>query len=77
MGNVTVLDLQHLLTASIAVLHPGLKLEYFRQHEWDNEWIDMAEDLVREEYAVNYQKKENIPRNGNAGEHHNQVMYNY
>ena len=60
MGDVMVLASWHWLTISGAVLHPGLKLEYFRQHEWDEEWIDMAENLVREEYAVNYQNKEVI-----------------
>ena len=65
MGDVMVLASWHRLTISSAVLHPGLKLEYFWQHEWDKEWIDMAENLVREEYAVNYQNKEVI--SGNSG----------
>jgi hypothetical protein len=26
-----------------SVLHPGLKLEYFRQHGWEEEWIENAE----------------------------------
>jgi hypothetical protein len=58
-----------------AVLHPGLKLEYFRQHEWEDDWIDMAENLVREEYIVNYQNDENVPENGNTVdlERNNQV----
>ena len=38
------------------VLHPGLKLEYFRQHDWEKEWIEQAETMVREEYAANYEK---------------------
>ena len=38
------------------VLHPGLKLEYFRLREWEKEWIDQAEKMVREEYAANYEK---------------------
>jgi hypothetical protein len=38
------------------VLHPGLKLEYFRQHDWEKEWVDQAETLVREEYAASYEK---------------------
>ncbi|THU92633.1 hypothetical protein K435DRAFT_598527, partial [Dendrothele bispora CBS 962.96] len=32
------------------VLHPGLKLEYFRQHEWEEEWVRQAERLTRVEY---------------------------
>ena len=38
------------------VLHPGLKLKYFRLREWEKEWIDQAEKMVREEYAANYEK---------------------
>ncbi len=45
------------------VLHPGLKLEYFRQHQWDEEWIDVAENLVREEYMVNYEKHPTVSEN--------------
>jgi hypothetical protein len=39
------------------VLHPGMKLDYFRQHKWEAEWIDQAEDLVRQEYQTNYKGK--------------------
>jgi hypothetical protein len=39
------------------VLHPGMKLEYFRQHGWEEEWIDQAENLVREEYITKYEKE--------------------
>jgi hypothetical protein len=38
------------------VLHPGLKLEYFHQHQWEREWIEQAEKMVREEYTMNYEK---------------------
>jgi hypothetical protein len=37
------------------VLHPGLKLEYFRQHSWEQDWIDKAEELTREEYIRTYE----------------------
>ncbi|TFY79033.1 hypothetical protein EWM64_g4980 [Hericium alpestre] len=37
------------------VLHPGLKLQYFRNHHWEDEWIETAENLVREEYAHHYE----------------------
>jgi len=53
---------------SFTVLHPGLKLEYFRQHKWEDKWIDVAENLVCEEYAVNYQNNENVLRNVDAEE---------
>src|SRR5271154_3426232 len=39
------------------VLHPALKLEYFRVHNWKREWIRLAEQLVRDEYTKNYQGK--------------------
>lgn len=42
--------------ATPTVLHPGLKLEYFRQHQWEKEWIEQAETMVREEYAATYEK---------------------
>jgi hAT family C-terminal dimerisation region len=38
------------------VLHPGLKLEYFRRQKWDEEWIEMVEDLTRDQY-MNYKRK--------------------
>jgi len=28
------------------VLHPRLKLEYFRQHHWEGEWIEEAENMT-------------------------------
>jgi len=31
------------------VLPPGLKLEYFHVHNWEDEWIKTAENLVHEE----------------------------
>jgi hypothetical protein len=38
------------------VLHPGLKLEYFRRQQWEKAWIEQAETMVREEYAASYEK---------------------
>lgn len=38
------------------VLHPGMKLEYFRYQKWENAWIVQAEDLVYEEYSARYEK---------------------
>ena len=37
------------------VLHPGLKLGYFRQHKWEDEWVEEAENLAREEYIGRYE----------------------
>ena len=42
------------------VLHPGLKLEYFRQQEWEEEWIDNAEDLTYKVYVAQYEGKEDM-----------------
>lgn len=39
------------------MLHPGLKLEYFRQQDWEAEWVDNAMELVREEYKAHYDGK--------------------
>ncbi|KAF8171027.1 hypothetical protein K438DRAFT_2059511 [Mycena galopus ATCC 62051] len=36
------------------VLHPNIKLEYFRSRRWEREWIDTAKSLVRVEYDSNY-----------------------
>jgi len=38
------------------VLHPGLKLEYFRQHDWKKKWIEQAETMVHEKYTATYEK---------------------
>ncbi len=43
-------------THSMTVLHPALKLEYFRQHEWEEDWIDTALQLVQDEYTARYEK---------------------
>ena len=39
------------------VLHPGLKLEYFRQQDWAELWVDNAENFVCEEYITHYEGK--------------------
>ena len=39
------------------VLHPGLKLEYFQQQDWEEDWVDNAETLVCEEYITHYEGK--------------------
>ena len=40
------------------VLHPRLKLEYFQQKEWEEEWINIAEELVCKEYVTQHEGKE-------------------
>jgi hypothetical protein len=44
-------------TIHLLVLHPGLKLDYFRVQEWEEEWIDVAENLVCEEYIDAYENR--------------------
>ena len=39
------------------VMHPGLKLQYFRELEWQKDWLEVAEELVRNEYRDNYEKE--------------------
>ncbi|KAJ7192443.1 hypothetical protein GGX14DRAFT_380169, partial [Mycena pura] len=34
------------------VLHPSLKIEYFKLPRWEQPWIQTAEDVVRDEYKV-------------------------
>jgi len=42
------------LTIVLTVLHPGLKLEYFHAHDWEEEWIEAAEHATQEEYVLHY-----------------------
>ena len=44
----------------ILVLHPGLKIKYFQQQDWEEEWIDKAKNLVCEEYIICYEGKSGI-----------------
>ena len=38
------------------ILHPGMKLEYFRNQKWEEDWIEQAEILIQEVYAAKYEK---------------------
>ena len=52
MGEYLDIILLHLLILfHISVLHPQLKLKYFQQRHWAQDWIDTAETTVREEFA--------------------------
>ena len=44
-----------IITDKTLVLHPGLKLEYFRQQNWEPDWIEMAENITQEEYFDAYE----------------------
>lgn len=41
------------------VLHPHHKLEYFKSSDWKQEWIEMAEKLVHEEFTCSYLADDN------------------
>jgi hypothetical protein len=49
MGNV-ILFSPDPCADMLQVLHPGLKLEYFRHQSWEADWINEAEDLVGKEF---------------------------
>jgi len=36
------------------VLHPHFKLDYFRQHGWERDWVETARDLVQDELDARY-----------------------
>jgi len=39
------------------VLHPGFKLEYFQQQNWESNWIEEAENLTQDEYTRTYENQ--------------------
>ena len=43
-----------MLSNIFLVLHPKHKLKYFEKQGWDKEWINTAEEIVREEFKKNY-----------------------
>ena len=52
MGEYLVISLLCLLILSrVSLLHPQLKLKYFQQRYWDQDWIDTTEAILREEYT--------------------------
>jgi len=57
------MDRYYLLTNSLPVyriamvLHPGMKLEYFCNHNWEAKWIEEAERLVRTKYVEQYEQQ--------------------
>ena len=36
------------------VLHPRYKLAYFRQQQWEDAWVQTAENITREAYKASY-----------------------
>lgn len=39
------------------VLHPQYKLQYFRDANWEPEWIVTAEDMLRTQYIAKYHRE--------------------
>ena len=48
------------LLTTYAVLHPQLKLKYFQQHGWPQDWVCTAETIVREEFIKYDVHKETV-----------------
>jgi len=47
------LDLDHILM-QYTVLHPSYKLEYFKNADWSDDWIEDAADTIKEQYTSVY-----------------------
>lgn len=45
------------------VLHPGMKLEYFRRQEWLDSWIEEAEKMTHDEYIAKYEAELDTTQN--------------
>ena len=41
------------------VLHPALKMAYFCNHKWPEEWIKEAVDLLCADWELNYKPRDN------------------
>jgi hypothetical protein len=52
MGVFLLNSVSAFLTCIFLVLHPSLKLEYFRSRNWADSWITTAKELVSEEYEM-------------------------
>jgi hypothetical protein len=52
------------------ILHPGMKLDYFCNQMWEEDWIEQAETLVREEYAAKYENPTEVPKHHLPGFNH-------
>jgi hypothetical protein len=47
---------QSVIINLLLVLHPRHKLEYFKAQKWENEWIQAARNIVREEFDRSYKE---------------------
>ncbi|TFY74003.1 hypothetical protein EWM64_g10009 [Hericium alpestre] len=53
----TMTDLSEVYRIAM-VLHPRHKLTYFKNVKWEQEWIDTARDVVRDEFECSYASRE-------------------
>ena len=55
MGMYITCSYYHSTNVHLLVLYLDLKLDYFCVQEWEEEWINVAENLVCEEYIDVYE----------------------
>ena len=46
------------------VLHPAYKLQLFKTQGWEPEWIEVAEELVRDEWDAHYNPRKAYKASG-------------
>lgn len=61
-------------TQSPPVLHPRHKLEYFRIHKWEEEWIQAARDIVEDEFSRSYELDEGTDDEDDEGHDSNETV---
>ena len=54
MGTSIIMSYHADPNLSVLVLHPRYKLQYFKQAKWEQDWIDIATDIVHETYDNHY-----------------------
>ena len=42
------------MLTSLVVLHPRFKLDYFKGHGWEDEWVDTARTIVEDQFKRSY-----------------------
>lgn len=54
MGKSLLFVIFNIFTEHYVVLHPRHKLEYFKTAAWEDDWMEIAESLVRNEFECLY-----------------------
>lgn len=44
----------------VLTVYPGLKLEYFRAHDWEEKWIEATEHVTQEEYDLHHKTQSQL-----------------